>query len=163
MPTAQDRLNIHGDLLGDQGLRKGACGGPPWPQGLLTSRCRLLREPVREGRLGCRARSKAAVGGTSRGHRVMLGNGVELPFLQRPWVTPPGGKLLSSTGVSMPNEMNVGQEKEDAQSGSRRLIPQIPQAGAKSIARFLFLLFHVCRLRLQSMTNNVTIFSHLLA
>jgi hypothetical protein len=63
----------------------------------------------------------------------------------------------------MPNEMNVGQEKEDAQGGSRRLIPQIPQAGAKSIARFLFLLFHVCRLWLQSMTNNVTIFSHLLA
>jgi hypothetical protein len=40
-----------------------------------------LREPVRYGRLGCRARSKAAVGGTSRGHRIMLGDGVELPFL----------------------------------------------------------------------------------
>jgi hypothetical protein len=106
--TAKDRLNIHGDLLGDKGLRNDTCGGPPWPQWLLTSRCRLLWEPIREGRLGCRARSKAAVGGTSRGHRVMLGNGVELPFLQRPWVTPPGGKLLSSTGVSMPNEMNVG-------------------------------------------------------
>jgi hypothetical protein len=36
-----------------------------------------------------------------------LSNRVELPFLQRPWVTPPGGKLLSSIGVSMPNEMNV--------------------------------------------------------
>ena len=55
------------------------------------------------------------------------------------------------------------REKENAQGGSRRLISQLPQAGAKSIARFLFLLFHVCRLRLQSVTNNVTIFSHLLA
>ncbi len=61
----------------------------------------------------------------------------------------------------MPNEMNVEQEKGGAQGGSRRLILQLPQAGAKSIARFL--LFHVCRLRLQSVTNNVTIFSHLLA
>jgi hypothetical protein len=37
-----------------------------------------LREPVRDGQLGCRARSKAAVEGTGRGHRIMLGDGVEL-------------------------------------------------------------------------------------
>lgn len=38
--TAKERLHIQGDLLGDKGLRNDAWGGPPWPQGLLTSRCR---------------------------------------------------------------------------------------------------------------------------
>jgi hypothetical protein len=61
-----------------------------------------LQEPVRDGRLGCRARSKAAVGGTGRGHRVMLGNGVELPFLQRPWVIPPSIRYFHPQGCQCP-------------------------------------------------------------
>ena len=40
--------------------------------GRLTIRYRFLGEPVRDGRSGCRAHSKAAVGGTGQDHRLML-------------------------------------------------------------------------------------------
>jgi hypothetical protein len=66
-------LHVQDNLPGNKVEGKNREEHHQGPEGHLTMRCWFLGEPVREGRLGCRARSPAAVGGTSQDHRLRLG------------------------------------------------------------------------------------------